>query len=249
MMDRSVAAFDEIKQGIRTIESLADPEAGELWIGCIESVTALMLPPVLREFMRRYPRVVVHVERLASPTPELRDLCERNLDLALTRLVRPASNDTAELSVEPLGEDPVVIAAGARSHWAGRRKITLGDLADEPWLLTPADCWTHVAVREAFERQGLKMPNVSLMTYSIPLRMSLVASGPYITVFPNSIRDLDASRNTIAILPIDLPVPESPLAIVTVKNRKLNPVAQRFVEHLRDHASGSTFVHASSCAE
>ena len=30
MMDRSVAAFDEIKQGIRTIESLADPEAGEL---------------------------------------------------------------------------------------------------------------------------------------------------------------------------------------------------------------------------
>src|SRR6516164_10205768 len=30
MMDRSVAAFDELKQGIRTIESLADPTAGEL---------------------------------------------------------------------------------------------------------------------------------------------------------------------------------------------------------------------------
>src|SRR5262249_1414499 len=32
MMDRSVAAFDELKQGIRTLENLADPTAGALWI-------------------------------------------------------------------------------------------------------------------------------------------------------------------------------------------------------------------------
>src|SRR3974390_2768162 len=71
MMDRSVAAFDELKQGIRTIENLADPTAGELWIGCIDSVAALVLPPLLEQFMRQYPRVVVQVLRLSSPIPQL----------------------------------------------------------------------------------------------------------------------------------------------------------------------------------
>src|SRR5215471_8175456 len=85
MLDRSAAAFDELKQGIRTIENLADPTAGELWIGCIETITNLVLPPILETFMQRYPRAVVHVLRLSSPTPEFRDLCERNLDLILGR--------------------------------------------------------------------------------------------------------------------------------------------------------------------
>src|SRR5262249_30678743 len=56
MLDRSVAAFDELKQGIRTLENLADPTAGELWIGCIESVSALVLPPIVQKFMREYSR-------------------------------------------------------------------------------------------------------------------------------------------------------------------------------------------------
>src|SRR5215831_7032786 len=48
MIDRSVAAFDELKQGIRTLENLADPAAGELWVGCIESVAASTLPPIVQ---------------------------------------------------------------------------------------------------------------------------------------------------------------------------------------------------------
>src|SRR5215831_19742011 len=86
MLDRSVAAFDELKQGIRTLESLADPTAGELWIGCLESVSASMLPPILHQFMQRYPRVVVRLARLSAPSLEFRELLGRNLDLALTRV-------------------------------------------------------------------------------------------------------------------------------------------------------------------
>src|SRR6267142_6981064 len=130
MMDCSVAAFDDLKQGIRTLENLADPAAGELWMGCIESVVASMLTPILQQFMQRYPRVVIHVLRLSSPTPEFRDLCERNLDLVLARVVRHPSNDNDELSVEPLFNERLVVVAGAHSRWARRRKIDLGDLVN-----------------------------------------------------------------------------------------------------------------------
>jgi DNA-binding transcriptional LysR family regulator len=235
MLDRSAAVFDELKQGIRTIENLADPTAGELWIGCIESVSALVLPPIVQKFMQQYPRAVVHVLRLSSPTPNFRDLAERNLDIALGRMLREPAKES-ELSYEPFSDDRLVVAAGARSHWARRRNIKLADLADEPWVLAAPECRIHTALKEAFLEQGLKMPKVSLMSQSIQLRMRLVAAGPYLTVFPDSICSLPGYRRSISILPIDLPASPTPFAIITLKNRKLNPVAQCFIEHLRRHA-------------
>src|SRR5690242_19716020 len=118
MVDRSVAAFDELKQGIRTLESLADPTAGELWVGCIESIAASMLPPIIRQLLQRFPRAVVHVSRLTSPTLKLRDLCDRNLDLVLARNVKHSLTEEKELKVEPLFDDRVAIVAGAKSRWA-----------------------------------------------------------------------------------------------------------------------------------
>jgi DNA-binding transcriptional LysR family regulator len=236
MLDRSAAAFDELKQGIRTIESLADPTAGELWMGCIEWVTTSILPPILQGFMQRYPRVAVHVVRLSSPAPEFRELCDRNLDLVLSRVVREPASDP-ELASEPLLANRLVVAAGAHGRWARRRKIDLADLADEPWVLTPPECWIHAAIMDAFRARGSGTPNVSLMTCSMPLRMSLAASGPYITAFPGSVRTLGAYRQLVKILPIDLPAAPPTLAIITLKNRKLNPVAERFIEHLKGYVT------------
>jgi DNA-binding transcriptional LysR family regulator len=236
MLDRSVAAFDELKQGIRTIENLADPAAGALWIGSIETITNLLLPPVLQGFMREYPRVVVHVTRLSSPTPDFRELSERKLDLVLARRTEPASN-VSELRYQPLFDDRLVIAASAGGRWARRRRVDLGELVDEPWVLTPPDCWIHAGITEAFRVRGLKTPRICLMTPSMSLRMSLVAAGPHITAFPGSHLSFEADRWSVKILPIDLPDCLFPLAIITQKGRQLNPVAQRFIAYLRAYVS------------
>jgi DNA-binding transcriptional LysR family regulator len=237
MMDRSVAAFDELKQGIRTLENLADPEAGEMWIGCVESISVLTLPPILQEFMRRYPRVVVHVLRLSPPMLEFRDLFERNLDLVLARRPTKPMKNGDELSCEPLFDDQLAVVAGARSRWTRRKKLDLADLVDEPWVLTRPDCWAHTAITEAFLNRGLKVPHVRCMTQSMPLRASLAASGPYITVFANSRSSLGPYRHLVKRLPIDLPECICPLAIITLRDRLLNPVAQRFIEYLRTYAA------------
>jgi len=40
LVRRGLAAFDEIAQGIKDIASLADPTAGELWIGSLADIPA-----------------------------------------------------------------------------------------------------------------------------------------------------------------------------------------------------------------
>src|SRR5262245_5082497 len=44
LLKRGAAVFDELLQGIRDIESLADPSAGEVRVGCPETLTAGLLP-------------------------------------------------------------------------------------------------------------------------------------------------------------------------------------------------------------
>src|SRR3981081_4706034 len=76
---RSQAAFDELKQGIRDIEFLADPTMGEVRIGCAESTASAMLPALIRQFLQLYPRVVPHVIPLVTPTSGLSVLRDRTL--------------------------------------------------------------------------------------------------------------------------------------------------------------------------
>lgn len=56
-----VAVFDELRQGVKELEFLTDPGAGELRIGCTESLAAGFVSAVIDRLSRQYPRVVFHM--------------------------------------------------------------------------------------------------------------------------------------------------------------------------------------------
>jgi DNA-binding transcriptional LysR family regulator len=74
---------------------------------------------------------------------------------------------------------------------------------------------------------------MALVTYSIHLRANLLATGDFIAVFPRTVLHLYAKRFSLKLLPVDLPVRPSPIALVTLKNRTLSAAAHRFMEHVR----------------
>jgi DNA-binding transcriptional LysR family regulator len=78
------------------------------------------------------------------------------------------------------------------------------------------------------------MPKISLKTFSTHLRTNMVASGHFIATFPNSVARHYADRFSLKVLPVDLPARPWPVAILTLKNRTLSPVVERFIQHLRD---------------
>jgi DNA-binding transcriptional LysR family regulator len=50
LLRRTIAVFDELKQSVRDIEHLSDPGAGELRIGCTESLATTILPQAISSF-------------------------------------------------------------------------------------------------------------------------------------------------------------------------------------------------------
>jgi DNA-binding transcriptional LysR family regulator len=125
------------------------------------------------------------------------------------------------------------VVVGKDNPWARRRKLDLAELADEPWILPPADSLNSTVVMEAFRARGLGAPKLSLITYSVQLRAELVTRGRHVTVFPRSLLRMNGDGMSLKELPIDLPSREWPIALVTLKDRMINPVVQLFINEAR----------------
>jgi DNA-binding transcriptional LysR family regulator len=238
MLKRSIAVFDELKQSVKDVESLADPATGELRIGCTDSINATVLPKFIEHFSKRYPRVVVHVYDVPSPAIKTHELHDRKYDLVFARLGLPLPNDQIvdDLNLEYLFDDPLMIAAGQHSRWARRRTIDLAELKDEPWVLPQSDTWQYIGVAEAFRARGLDMPTVRLFGFSLHLVNHFVANGSFLTAYPRSVARVSALK----VLPIMLPDRPWPVAIATLKDRTLSPVVGRFIECAREVAKSVT---------
>jgi DNA-binding transcriptional LysR family regulator len=244
LLKRSVAVFDELKQGVRDIEFLSDPTAGELRIASVESVTSTFLPEVVRRFLRKHPGVLLYVDDMPTRKMALPGLRDRKFDIIFGRPTMPLPDDHLgdDLNVEFLCDDPFVVVAGSESRWARRRKIDLVELIDEPWLLTAPPGWTYVGVERAFQARGFAMPNVNLMSLSVPLRSQLVADGRFITVLPRMVMHVMCRYGLkLKELPVDLPNEPWPIMALTLRKRSLSPLAERFIECAREAAKSPAF--------
>jgi DNA-binding transcriptional LysR family regulator len=136
--------------------------------------------------------------------------------------------------VERMFDDCFVVVAAAQSPWARRRKIDLAELANEPWTLVPSDSFgyvgpDHAFVAEAFRARGLEPPRATVITTSLNLRNSLLATGRFLSVLPN----FALNRSGFALLkalPVDLPKTRRTFSLITLRHRTLSPLAELFIK-------------------
>jgi DNA-binding transcriptional LysR family regulator len=229
LLKRGMAAFDELRQGIRDIEFLADPTTGEVKIGCPGNLSSTLVLRIAERFMQKYPRVLLHVDMVQNPQ-NLPGLQDRKYDLYLTNLPLPEHRVPEGLNVESLFSDPLVVAVGMSHRWANRRKIDFAELAEESWLLPRADSWNYICIAGAFQTRGLPGPKIGLWSNDASLRTRLLAKGRFVTAMGK----LNAEWYGIKVLPIDLPVQPWPVVIATLNGRTLSPVVELFIEFVRD---------------
>jgi DNA-binding transcriptional LysR family regulator len=233
LIKRGTTIFDELKQGVKEIEFLADPTTGELRIGASEPVAAAIVSVVIERLSQQYPRLVFHL--LPGYTTDLyRDLIERHVELLITRTFEPAVDE--RLNIEVLYDDAPVVVVGAKNKWLRRRGIALADLVNEPWIMPPLDTPNGARHADAFRLAGLEMPRATVFTFSLPMREALVCAGRFITTVPGFLMRSPLKHPSLRELPVELPGTRNPISIVTLKNRALSPVAELFIDRVREVA-------------
>jgi DNA-binding transcriptional LysR family regulator len=227
---RGVAVFDELRQGVRDIEFLADPTTGELRIGATEALAGAIVSPLIERLSREHRRIEFHIVT-GDVGRLLRSLADRNIEFALSRLHEPITDE--QLAVEILFHDSYVVTAGRRSPWARRRKVRLKDLLNERWTLLPPDTLPGALAAEAFRASGLAPPRATVSTLSLNVHNKLLATGQFLAVQPSFLSRLPGRHPSVMILPVELPGTRRPVGVVSLKNRTLSPLAQTFLDGLR----------------
>jgi DNA-binding transcriptional LysR family regulator len=227
LIKRGIVVFDELRQSVQDIEFLADPTVGEVRIGSTEPLAGGFVPAVIEKVNRRHPRVLFHVMQ-ADFVTMLRELRAREIDLMIGRPAGPMAEE--DLDAQVLFSDRHLVLAGMRNRWTGRRKIKLTDLIHEPWSLPPIGSIPRSAVDSAFRAAGVDTLRAVVSTAAPQLHTYLLATGRFLSTFPESVVHFAGKHLAFKVLPVDIPVQLSPVFIITLRNRTPNPAAQLVID-------------------
>jgi len=227
--------FDGLSQAVGEIEYQSDPSGGALSIGCSETISAGLAAALIAGLWKRQPRLVFNVESGDAPVLLLHFLRERTCELVIARPY--GGRVDPDLDVVPLFRERMSVVVGAGHRHAKRRKISLNELADDPWILSRNELLPDSPIVAAFDRAGIDLPRNRVVSGSLNLRYGLLASGRAVTVVPDSLLRFGPNREALKLLPLELPLWDQHTSIITLKGRTLSPVAEVFIAAARDIAS------------
>ena len=230
LLDCGTAVFDDLRQGVKKIELLADPGAGEVRIGSTIYTGETFVTAVIERLSRRYPRILFHLVTSDETDTLYRELSERNVDFLIARKGGRLGDE--KLGFEILYDPSLVVMAGSRSRWARRRRIALAELVNEAWVLPPPEGIMGPAYLDVFRASGLDHPRIAVFATQPGARLNLVATGRFLTMQTSVL----SKSPKITVLPVKLQHARVPVGIITLKNRTLSPVAQLFIATAREVA-------------
>lgn len=224
----------QVERAVDSVRRAARGEPGELRVGFLSSVANYVMPPVLRAFREDHPDVILraHDVTIAALVAGLR---EGSLDAGLSR--EPLVDD---LATEVVLHEPVAAVLPSGHRLADREDLTLADLADEPWVLTPRTSWPpwHRRYDEDFARAGYR-PRVVQRGTSPQNLLALVAAGVGVTRLPLSARSLRDSGVTFVPL-----IAEQAAVVLVWRPDASNPALPTLREVVREVARTTNLTSA-----
>jgi DNA-binding transcriptional LysR family regulator len=231
LLKRSTTVFAELRQGIEELQFLADPSAGVLRLGASEYMAAGLVPGVIDRLSRQHPGLLFQLSLGDASSLQAGELRRREIEFGIARML--AIEPEPDVETEVLFHERVFIAAGPGNKWAGRRRIAPADLVGEPWILAPPELVEGSPIVEAFRALGVNLPQARVIGLSLPLRNGLLATGRFLTIVPGSVLRFGAERALLKVLPVELPPWRFPVVIMRLRNRTLSPMAELFIQHVR----------------
>lgn len=224
--DQILALLDDAKSRITD-----DPDGGHLSIAAIPTVAPYFLPHVLQEFSHECPGA--HLEVVEEVTRDALAHCHAGeVDLAIVAL--PVQGE--HLHVEPLFSEELLLVMPAGHPLDSHARITLKDLAQQPFvLLHDTHCLTRDAL-SACHRQNFQ-PIVAAHISQLITVQELVSLGQGVSLVPQMARVMDQSP-TRCYRSLSGEQPVRTIALVWHEQRFQSKLFKRFVEWLRRRCAG-----------
>ncbi|AXE99159.1 LysR family transcriptional regulator [Paraburkholderia hospita] len=238
-------------EGLRPLaQSLARGEAGVLSLAFVSTADYGLLPPLLREFGARHPRVRLELLEATSDV-QIDELVAGRVDAGLVIGPLPPRY-ASQLSWLPLAREPLVIAMstemaariegdaeGDAARGAGVAEwrdepLSLAQAGDAPLVVFPRRLAPgfYDIIMDCYGAAGLT-PHIGQEAIQMQTIVSLVSAGMGVALVPQSLRNL--RRTGVVYRPLREAVPVVVTGLVW-RTAEVSPVLAGFIDIVRAHA-------------
>lgn len=218
-----------------------DPLAGPLRVGIIYTIAPYLLPRLVPIQVEQTPQMpLVLQENYTTRLLEL--LRQGELDCAIVALPIP----DAGLTIEPLYDEPFVVAVPAPHPWAKRKRIKPDELKDETMLLLGSGHCFRDQVLEVcpeFARYSASSEGIqrSFEGSSLETIRHMVAAGLGVTVMPASSLSMtrsadDPEGRLLRYIPFETPAPDRRVVLIWRKSFPRPAAMKALATSIRDCA-------------
>lgn len=192
-------ALKEVDQGVAMIRPGASSLSGQVRIGATHTFNIGLIPECVALFLARHPAVQVRVEELAAEEIVAR-LRSRELDLGIA--YRPTG--PTDLWFEPLYNEEMVLVVADAHPFAGRKRIRMVELHQQPLVLLPRYFSTRTLLEECFLASGAEPVVVAEMSTVAPM-LGLVLRTPIAAIV--AINAVPKALGGLHMIPLESPTP------------------------------------------
>jgi LysR family hydrogen peroxide-inducible transcriptional activator len=207
-----------------------DGVAGRLVLGGIPTVAPFILPPLIARFHKLYPKVQIEIRE--DVTERLLRLCQQGeVDAALLAL--PV--DESGLKVEPLFDEPLLLALPAKHRLASFDRIRPADLEDESFILLGEEHCLRGDIVRYCQRHSFQPVSVN-QAQQLATVEQLVASGFGVSFIPEMAVGVTAAKSVVH-RPLATNGPKRRIAVCWNPVRYQTRVMRAFFQELRQYTS------------
>jgi LysR family transcriptional regulator, hydrogen peroxide-inducible genes activator len=222
-----LSSVDDIKDRVR---AATDPHYGMVHVGAIPTIAPYLLPPLLRDFSKRFPQATVSLDE------DLTDLILRGClagDLDVGIIASPVANDL--LHSEVLFTEELLLALPPKHSFLNKSAISWDDLVGEPFILMNELHCLGEQVVGLCKQQGC-LPAIVCQSVQLLTIQELVALAYGISLIPAMARQMDRGRRC-TYRSLGAPTPTRTIHMVWHKDRYQSPVVKEFIQDLRNAAA------------
>jgi LysR family transcriptional regulator of gallate degradation len=229
-IERFELVLAELRHIPDDVAALAGVVQGIVTVGALPLARTQLLPQAIASLLVKHP--MLQVRSLESTYGELTaGLLSGRVDFIVGAL-RDTPGDA--FSTHALVADEAAVIARAGHPLARRKKLTLDELLQYPWVLSRAGTPLRDSIDRFFARQGIAAHVAAVETGDLALLRGVLVSSDMLTVLSAHQLHVEISTGLLEVLPFDMPGLERRIGVTTRNHSHFSPGAQALLDELEE---------------
>lgn len=234
LVQKAESIIRDLQTAVRSARDEADPNQGRVVLACLSSVLLRLLPPVIREFRKRWPEATL-VIREEDPELCIRQVKAEMADLAICMMMSPEP----AVEFEPLLEDRFRFVCNRSHPLAGRSQVEWSELAHYDFV--GMQHWSEIKeITDSGLQGSLSRRRAVYEVSRVPTVISIVEEADVVSAIPALVLSHPSIQNRIHHGAIGSPTISRRIGVVTRRNAPLSATADAFCKLLRTNLSHSS---------